>query len=265
LDNSQLFAESPGLGYRRSKDLSDRSPDDSMAAWGTVVRGIDDGSGWLRVGSKYLPMSLGGCRVLQPKGGKGSNGSPQRHPAAPPQLSNLSPPPTSPPRLNLENGHAAANGSFQSWGKQTPTGACTALAPARHREVRGIAPLTPGALYQSPAVIARASKEGRSLRSLSQDEPRKILLTDLTSPKVSSPCPEDGWEYVDQSGNVQGPFLAKEMIHWNSKGYFRADLLMRCQKKDAFAAFASLFPSPAVPFHSGPKRPATPAHTAPAR
>lgn len=68
-------------------------------------------------------------------------------------------------------------------------------------------------------------------------------------------CLADGWEYVDPRRKVQGPFSLTEMRHWNSKGYFRPELLMRCASTDKFIPFSDLFPQPRVPFVSAPLRP----------
>jgi len=68
------------------------------------------------------------------------------------------------------------------------------------------------------------------------------------------PCPTSGWQYVDPKGHVQGPFNLLEMQLWNSMGYFRPDLPMRCDPKDAFTPFNQMFPAPLVPFESYPRR-----------
>jgi len=67
-------------------------------------------------------------------------------------------------------------------------------------------------------------------------------------------CPPTGWQYVDPKGNVQGPFTLLEMQLWNSMGYFRPDLPMRCDPTDPFVEFNKLFPPPLVPFESCPRR-----------
>jgi len=63
VDNSQLQAESPGLGYRCSKRMEDKD-DTAFVPWGSTVRGIDQGDGWLGVGNRYLPMRVLGLPVL---------------------------------------------------------------------------------------------------------------------------------------------------------------------------------------------------------
>jgi len=72
---------------------------------------------------------------------------------------------------------------------------------------------------------------------------------------ASQPCPTTGWQYVDPRKNIQGPFALVEMQHWNSMGYFRPDLPMRCDPSDPFVPFAELYPHPMIPFQSYPNRP----------
>lgn len=69
------------------------------------------------------------------------------------------------------------------------------------------------------------------------------------------PCPTTGWQYVDPKQKIQGPFTLLEMQQWNSMGYFRPDLPMRCDTSDAFVPFAELYPHPLIPFQSYPNRP----------
>lgn len=63
-------------------------------------------------------------------------------------------------------------------------------------------------------------------------------------------CPENGWEYIDPSGTVQGPFDLAKMRLWDQHGFFFPDLPMRCSIEDAFMPFRDLFPPPAKPFMS---------------
>ncbi|CAK0853637.1 unnamed protein product [Prorocentrum cordatum] len=86
VDNSALKATTDGIAYRLSKQEEHRT--NEKAAWGTVVLGVDQGDGWLLVGSRYLPFHLKGATVLTPLGGPeepatpGAEGPPQR--ASPP-------------------------------------------------------------------------------------------------------------------------------------------------------------------------------------
>ena len=63
-------------------------------------------------------------------------------------------------------------------------------------------------------------------------------------------APEDGWQYIDHSGKVQGPFCREKMRLWNERHYFFPQLPMRCAEEDDFAPFAELFPKPMEPFKS---------------
>lgn len=63
-----------------------------------------------------------------------------------------------------------------------------------------------------------------------------------------SPCPDQGWEYIDPAGKTQGPFDCKKMRLWHEHGYFYGDLLMRSSSQDAFVPFSVLFPKPTEPF-----------------
>jgi len=70
--------------------------------------------------------------------------------------------------------------------------------------------------------------------------------------KQNLPCPEDGWQYVDPKGNVQGPFNLDEMTQWNTLGYFKPHLKMRWHEGMQFVRFELLFPAPMVPFSCYP-------------
>lgn len=61
-------------------------------------------------------------------------------------------------------------------------------------------------------------------------------------------CPETGWQYVDPSGKIQGPFGLDKMRLWHRHGFFYPDLPMRCDLEDNFVPFAELFPEGAEPF-----------------
>jgi len=61
-------------------------------------------------------------------------------------------------------------------------------------------------------------------------------------------CPESGWEYVDPSGNVRGPFGLAKMRLWHQHGFFFPELPMRCSVSDKFRPFSELFPKPIEPF-----------------
>lgn len=71
-DNSQLRADTAGLGFRQSKNYSDKAVSPTgqpeCLEWGKVIQGVDEGDGWVRVApSRFLPMMLSGKSVLQIK------------------------------------------------------------------------------------------------------------------------------------------------------------------------------------------------------
>jgi hypothetical protein len=63
VDNRLLQAKTVGLGFRFAKQAHNLDKT-STAAWGSVISGVDEGDGWVRVGEKYLPMEVKGKQVL---------------------------------------------------------------------------------------------------------------------------------------------------------------------------------------------------------
>eukprot|EP00913_Durusdinium_trenchii_P010717 g10055.t1 len=64
-----------------------------------------------------------------------------------------------------------------------------------------------------------------------------------------APCPDNGWQYIDPAGNIQGPFPIEKMRIWHRHNFFYADLPMRSDPVDAFLPFGQLFPAGEQPFH----------------
>lgn len=64
VDNGELQTEAPGIRFRTTKQNTDVNTDKEPIPWGQTLRGIDEGDGWLRVGSLYLPMQVDAKRVL---------------------------------------------------------------------------------------------------------------------------------------------------------------------------------------------------------
>lgn len=62
--NEDLAARTSGLAFRLSKKRKQKDNLVKGPRWGTTVRGVDHGDGWLRVGERFLPMVLGGKQVL---------------------------------------------------------------------------------------------------------------------------------------------------------------------------------------------------------
>ncbi|CAK9092268.1 C3H1-type domain-containing protein [Durusdinium trenchii] len=73
VDNSALQAHAPGITFRFSKHLEDRDDLGELAAFGSVVLGIDEGDGWLRAQNpsgeiRFLPMEIQGIPVMSRTG-----------------------------------------------------------------------------------------------------------------------------------------------------------------------------------------------------
>merc|ERR1719310_1815587 len=102
--------------------------------------------------------------------------------------------------------------------------------------------------------MARAAAGQQAMAG--RQQPAQQAQSQLGGHGTKMPCPTTGWQYQDPRGNIQGPFTLLEMQQWNSMGYFRADLPMRCDASDRFVPFGELFPHPMIPFQSYPKRPA---------
>merc|ERR1740121_2619270 len=68
VDNSRLGTVRGGLAYRHSKNLDDKNysaGEDGGPPWGSVVAGVDEGDGWLKLGPEcFLPIEVNGIRVL---------------------------------------------------------------------------------------------------------------------------------------------------------------------------------------------------------
>lgn len=65
IDNDALQSDEKVLAYHFTKTLWDKAPTEFGAPWGSTVRGLDEGDGWLKVGRRYLPMEIGGVPVLR--------------------------------------------------------------------------------------------------------------------------------------------------------------------------------------------------------
>lgn len=62
--NAELAARTNGLGYRVNKFKKHKDTRVPGPRWGTTIRGVDQGDGWVRVGDRYLPVKLHGQPVL---------------------------------------------------------------------------------------------------------------------------------------------------------------------------------------------------------
>jgi hypothetical protein len=64
VDNSAVKGPPLGLGYRNSTNVEDTDWGE-CAPWGSIVHGVDQKDGWVRVGNRFLPMQLYGITVLK--------------------------------------------------------------------------------------------------------------------------------------------------------------------------------------------------------
>lgn len=67
IDNSKLQSLAEGIEYRTAKKVDARAGEEHYVAYGTTVKGIDSGDGWLQVGKFYLPTHVRGVQVLVKK------------------------------------------------------------------------------------------------------------------------------------------------------------------------------------------------------
>eukprot|EP00927_Polykrikos_kofoidii_P049472 TRINITY_DN43514_c0_g1_i1.p1 TRINITY_DN43514_c0_g1~~TRINITY_DN43514_c0_g1_i1.p1 ORF type:complete len:893 (+),score=172.44 TRINITY_DN43514_c0_g1_i1:151-2829(+) len=76
--NETVVSSTTGLSFRRTKNLPDKDITLPTAKWGSFVKGIDEGDGWLRVHLHFLPFLLMGEAVLIPKEDAPTFSAPQR-------------------------------------------------------------------------------------------------------------------------------------------------------------------------------------------
>lgn len=62
--DEKLGKKAGGLAYRLTKSLGDKDVTMKPLAWGSIVNGIDEGDGWLKVDGGYLPFTVSGSTVL---------------------------------------------------------------------------------------------------------------------------------------------------------------------------------------------------------
>lgn len=66
VDNSELCSPNLGLGFRVAPSLGMTDPDEKVAAWGSIVKGVPCENEWLKLGPQvYLPIMLVGKLVLK--------------------------------------------------------------------------------------------------------------------------------------------------------------------------------------------------------
>lgn len=98
-------------------------------------------------------------------------------------------------------------------------------------------------------------QRGEQQRQQPHSQPRELggsaaaeQAKTCASKRRSSACPSSGWEYVDPSGKLQGPFGLDRMRLWHQRGFFYPALPMRCDASDQFVPFSELWAPGVLPF-----------------
>lgn len=65
VDDSAVKSGARGVAYRRSKDIEDRCEDRACAEYDSIVFGVEESGGWVRVGDRFLPLQVKGSTVLK--------------------------------------------------------------------------------------------------------------------------------------------------------------------------------------------------------
>eukprot|EP00405_Crypthecodinium_cohnii_P040957 CAMPEP_0206563546 /NCGR_PEP_ID=MMETSP0325_2-20121206/22914_1 /ASSEMBLY_ACC=CAM_ASM_000347 /TAXON_ID=2866 /ORGANISM="Crypthecodinium cohnii, Strain Seligo" /LENGTH=468 /DNA_ID=CAMNT_0054065979 /DNA_START=522 /DNA_END=1925 /DNA_ORIENTATION=- len=100
-------------------------------------------------------------------------------------------------------------------------------------------------LTQRLAAAAMAREMARE-RPSAPPRPQASRLG-LAPPTITA-LPSTGWQYVDPSGKIQGPFSLEKMKQWHAARYFSPTLPMRCDPADEFVPFAELWAPGTPPF-----------------
>jgi len=138
---------------------------------------------------------------------------------------------------SIDVGVRAGDTEQWSWPEAAPPGAL-----AEHSEAEGLyAEDLWDALQWAPQAVAAASK-AESLDTAGEFEGRAVERGTTVR------CPDSGWQYVDPSGKIQGPFPLEKMRLWHRHGFFYPELPMRCNPADAFKPLGDLFPKGSEPF-----------------
>lgn len=265
VDNTQLKANTPGLGFRMSKQLEDRAKDDSSVPWGSTLMGVDLGDGWVRVQiGRFLPTHLGGVRVLSAADGLHRDSA-----LSPPQPSQPVALAARPRQQDPTGRGMTVRAPPLSMGLAVPGPLMQNMPGWGAGPGWGPGPLRPMGYSAQPFIptvaghnASQAKPKTVGPQQTQQKAQAKALVAATVAawePAKVSNSPRDGariWEYVDPKGRIQGPFRQAEMLHWHNKGYFPKDLPIRCTKDDEFVPFEQMFPlrETATPFKTLPNR-----------
>jgi len=181
IDNTVLQIKShPGVAFRYSKTDGDKvKSGPGPAKWGETVEGVDEGDGWLKVGSFYLPMLHQNVPIITPVA-EARPPSPQRPPASPARNAPASPCNVQKP--NLGTADVAPTPSTQTEG--IAAAAAEPCSPvAEDAEIQICSP-------ESHIEIAEAMPDGH--------EPEISKLAEALIAKVISNAAEEGAPLKEQ-------------------------------------------------------------------
>jgi hypothetical protein len=100
------------------------------------------------------------------------------------------------------------------------------------------------------AIAAGLDARRASAIALERRSGRSASPAAAASPSAADggPALDDAWQYIDESGAVQGPFASRAMAEWTSFGYFTEDVQIRhcggLMPEGAFLPLGALFPDP---------------------
>jgi len=173
--------------------------------------------------------------------------------------------------LSVEVGCRAGQTRVWRWQDVCPQGAfedvvTEGLSAEELHDAAKWAPMVMSRITQQEAVRHRRRTKAHLTESSSttieppSDERAPTVATDSSNSDVPKQTPrrrpellrvpDDGWQYIDLDGNVQGPFCLEKMRLWSELRYFFPHLQMRCSEEDEFVPFSELFPKPMEPFKS---------------
>jgi len=100
------------------------------------------------------------------------------------------------------------------------------------------------------AIAAGLEARRASAVALERRSGRSVSPAAAASPSAAhgGPALDDAWQYIDESGAVQGPFASRAMAEWTSFGYFTEDVQIRhcggLMPEGSFLPLGALFPDP---------------------
>ena len=79
---------------------------------------------------------------------------------------------------------------------------------------------------------------------------RAVLWVAQYASHLAAEGDAQGWFYLDEQTNVQGPFTSEDMASWRSQNYLDSDLLIRWGEGETYVRLGTLFPDDATAFSS---------------